>query len=90
MGPSEKDGYKILLNSEYSMEDAKIFFQIYSRKYVEYFMSAQAVAYLIGKCDLVKGLYWSESDDPQFLTSTWSRNNSSETGEANEQQISVS
>jgi len=57
MGPSEKDGYKILLNSEYSMEDAKIFFQIYSRKYVEYFMSAQAVAYLIGKCDLVKGLY---------------------------------
>lgn len=55
MGQSEKDGYKIFPHSEYSTEDAERFFQIYSRKYTEYFMSIQA--YLLGKCGLVKGLY---------------------------------
>lgn len=86
MGRSEKNGYKIFPDSEYSMEDAERFFQIYSRKHREYFMSVQAVAYFPGKCDLVKGLYWPEGDDSQFLTSKQSRNNSSETGEANEQE----
>lgn len=57
MGQSEKDGYKFFPNSEYSMEYAERLFQICSRKYTEYFMSVQAVGYLLGKCDLVKGLY---------------------------------
>lgn len=90
LGQSEKDGYKIFPHSEYSTEDAERFFQVYSRKYTEYFMSVQAVAYLLGKCGLGKGLDWSEGDDPRFLTSTQIRNNSCDTGEANEQEITVS
>lgn len=76
---SWKDGYRIFLNSEYSVEDAERFFSDLL-KYTEYLMLAQAVAYLLGKCDLVKGFHWSEGDNPQwrFLTSTPSRNSSSE------------
>lgn len=55
---SRKDCYKIFLNSEYSMEDAERILQIYSGRVPhEYLMLAQAVAYLLGECDLVKGFH---------------------------------
>lgn len=59
---SGKDGYKIFLNSEYSREDAERFCSDLL-KHTEYLMLAQAVAYLLGKRDLVKG-FWSEGDNP--------------------------
>lgn len=55
-------------------------------------MLAQAVAYLLGKRDLVKGFHWSEGANPRWglLTSTPSRNSSSEVGGADEPEITVS